>query len=230
MCVRKAKTHIYVDTICFGNVNFCYHTWSPNTTKRGASASIGWNPKWHLWIQRCHLGKGPRKGGFTSCDTQKLCSSQKQNAEKLTVFSCPLIMFLFWGWAKELFFAENTAKNWFLWKALTSVTSPGYFTSADTSPYGGSRHKRVRPCTSERRQQWLQQRRTISRKGDTKERRLLRLAYISETSAPTSLDSDFLHMVAEQQQRHYNHHRRKGEVHPTRSWHQERKLWHHRHI
>ena len=34
------------------------------------------NPKWHFWLQKCHLGKGPRKGGFTICDEQKLCSAE----------------------------------------------------------------------------------------------------------------------------------------------------------
>ena len=35
---------------------------SPNATKIGAWASTRENPKWHFWLQKCHFGKGPRKG------------------------------------------------------------------------------------------------------------------------------------------------------------------------
>ena len=43
-------------------VLFCAHSKSPNTTKIGVSAGTGENPKWHFWLQKCHFGKGPRKG------------------------------------------------------------------------------------------------------------------------------------------------------------------------
>ena len=63
---RLKKTRIFVATICFGKmVLFCAHSKSPNTTnstKIGVSAGTRENPKWHFWLQKCHFGKGPRKG------------------------------------------------------------------------------------------------------------------------------------------------------------------------
>ena len=44
--------------------------------KTGVSAGTRKNPEWHFWLQKCHFGKGPRKGFFTICDTQKLCSAE----------------------------------------------------------------------------------------------------------------------------------------------------------
>ena len=47
--------------------------------KLGFQQAHGENPKWQFWFQKCHFGKGPRKGGFTICDTQKLCSAENTN-------------------------------------------------------------------------------------------------------------------------------------------------------
>ena len=59
----KQKTHIFVATICFGKlVLFCGHSKWQNTIKIGVSAGTGQNPKGHFWLQKCHFGKGPRKG------------------------------------------------------------------------------------------------------------------------------------------------------------------------
>ena len=57
------------------NGTFCDHTKSPSTTKIGVSAGTGENPKWHFWFPKCHFGNRP-KAGFTTCDTQKLCSAE----------------------------------------------------------------------------------------------------------------------------------------------------------
>ena len=42
----------------------CNYSKSPNTTEIGASAGTRENPKWHFWLQKCHFGKGPRKGVY----------------------------------------------------------------------------------------------------------------------------------------------------------------------
>ena len=43
---------------------FCGHSKWQNTIKIGVSADTGENPKWHFWLQKCHFGKGPRKGFY----------------------------------------------------------------------------------------------------------------------------------------------------------------------
>ena len=63
---------------------FCAHSKSPNTTKIGASAGTGENPKWHFWFQKCHFGKGPRKGALLSV-IPKSCALLK--ARNFVVFS-----------------------------------------------------------------------------------------------------------------------------------------------
>ena len=61
----KKQTRIFVATICFWKmVLFCGHSKWQNTIKIGVSAGTGENPKWHFWLQKCHFGKGPRKGFY----------------------------------------------------------------------------------------------------------------------------------------------------------------------
>ena len=40
------------------------HRNSPNITTIGVAAGPGENPKWHVWLQKCHFGKGPRNGFY----------------------------------------------------------------------------------------------------------------------------------------------------------------------
>ena len=60
----KKQTRIFVATICFWKMVLfcCGHSKWQNTIKIGVSAGTGENPKWHFWLQKCHFGKGPRKG------------------------------------------------------------------------------------------------------------------------------------------------------------------------
>ena len=64
ICVRKVKNRAFsLQLAVFGKWSFFGAlSVSPNTTKIGASAGTGENPKWHFWSRKCHFGKGPRKG------------------------------------------------------------------------------------------------------------------------------------------------------------------------
>ena len=72
VCVRKVKNaHFHWHYLFWENGN---RTKSPNTTKiRGCSRHTG-KPKMALLVSKVPFWEGASTGGFTTCDTQKLCS------------------------------------------------------------------------------------------------------------------------------------------------------------
>ena len=72
----KENAHFRCNYLFWENVTFfCDPTKSPNTTKIGVSAGTRGKPKWRFWFQ-VPFWVFPSKGGFTICDTQKLCSAK----------------------------------------------------------------------------------------------------------------------------------------------------------
>ena len=62
---NKKKRAFSLQLSVFGNGPFFGgHSKWQNTKKIGVSADTGENPKWHFWLQKCHFGKGPRKGFY----------------------------------------------------------------------------------------------------------------------------------------------------------------------
>ena len=78
ICVRRVqKIHIFVDAICLGK--WYFFLWPYKITKhyknRGLNKHKG-KPKMTLLVAKVPFWEGASKGGFTSCDTQKLCSAE----------------------------------------------------------------------------------------------------------------------------------------------------------
>ena len=67
ICVRKVKKNraFSLQLSVFGKWSFfwCPFKVTKHYNNRGFSRHRG-NPKWHFWLQKCHLGKGPRKGVY----------------------------------------------------------------------------------------------------------------------------------------------------------------------
>ena len=73
LCSEGEKSALSLTLSVFGKCNYlCDHTKSPNTARIGVSAGTWGKPKMALLLQKCHFGRGPRKG--LTRDTQKLCS------------------------------------------------------------------------------------------------------------------------------------------------------------
>ena len=73
LCQEGRKMRIFVATICFGQF-----FWGPKQCKagkKGVSAEIAQNQKWHLLFEKGVFWHG-WKSGFTNCVFEKLCFAE----------------------------------------------------------------------------------------------------------------------------------------------------------